>query len=117
MADYFVQKQRTGTYKGSHDEMKHVREVLQLMTVLTGDDRFARVTESEAEEGEKGEIHCMCDVLDAIEKRGYAEGETSKAKTIAIKMYQTGCDTEYIAKILDIDVETVLDWLSAAGET
>ena len=49
MADYFVQKQRTGTYKGSHDEMKHVREVLQLMTVLTGDDRFARVTESEAE--------------------------------------------------------------------
>ena len=90
MADYFVQKQRTGTYTGSHDEMKHVREVLQLMTVLTGDDRFARVTES--------------------------EGETSKAKTIAIKMYQTGCDTEYIAKILDIDVETVLDWLSAAGE-
>ena len=90
MADYFVQKQRTGTYTGSHDEMKHVREVLQLMTVLTGDDRFARVTESEA--------------------------ETSKAKTIAIKMYQTGCDTEYIAKILDIDVETVLDWLSAAGE-
>jgi transposase-like protein len=70
--------------------MKHVREVLQLMTVLTGDDRFARVTESEV--------------------------ETSKAKTIAIKMYQTGCDTEYIAKILDIDVETVLDWLSAAGE-
>ena len=95
MADYFVQKQRTGTYKGSHDEMKHVREVLQLMTVLTGDDRFARVTESEPEEGEKGE----------------------KAKTIAIKMYQTGCDTEYIAKILDIDVETVLDWLSADGET
>ena len=116
VADYFVQKQRTGTYKGSHDEMKHVREVLQLMTVLTGDDRFARVTESEAEEGEKGEIHCMCDVLDAIEKRGYAEGETSKAKMIAIKMYQTGCDTEYIAKILDIDVEIVLDWLSAAGE-
>ena len=71
--------------------MKHVREVLQLMTVLTGDDRFARVTESEAEEGEK-------------------------AKTIAIKMYQTGCDTEYIAKILDIDVETVLDWLSAVVE-
>ena len=90
MADYFVQKQRTGTYTGSHDEMKHVREVLQLMTVLTGDDRFARVTESEV--------------------------ETSKAKTIAIKMYQTGSDTEYIAKILDIDVETVLDWLSAAGE-
>ena len=46
VADYFVQKQRTGTYTGSHEAMKHVREVLQLMTVLTGDNRFASVTES-----------------------------------------------------------------------
>ena len=49
VADYFVQKQRTRTYTGSHEEMKHVREVLQLMTVLTGDNRFASVAEQETE--------------------------------------------------------------------
>ena len=112
VADYFVQKQRTGTYTGSHEEMKHVREVLQLMTVLTGDNRFASVTEKENGECEKGEIHNMCDVLDAIEKKG----EESKARKVAIRMYRKGDDTDYIAEILETDTETILDWLREAGE-
>ena len=53
VADYFVQKQRTGTYTGSREAMTHVREVLQLMTVLTGDNRFASVAEKENGESEK----------------------------------------------------------------
>ena len=124
VADYFVQKQRTGTYTGSHEEMKHVREVLQLMAVLTGDNRFATVTVSETEDGEKGEIHCMCDVLDAIEKRGYdtgydsgyGEGKESQAKEDAIGMYRKGMVTTDIAEITGTSVETVLDWLSDAVE-
>ncbi|MBR4543888.1 MAG: transposase [Lachnospiraceae bacterium] len=124
VADYFVQKQRTGTYTGSHEEMKHVREVLQLMSVLTGDNRFASVTEKENGECEKGEIHNMCDVLDAIEKRGfdtgygsgYNEGEASQAKNDAIGMYQEGIDTSRIAKITGISTEMILGWLKEAGE-
>ncbi len=53
VADYFVQMQRTGTYIGSHEAMTHVREVLQLMTVLTGDKRFASVTERAIGEGKR----------------------------------------------------------------
>ena len=112
VADYFVQKQRTGTYTGSHEEMKHVREVLQLMTVLTGDNRFASVAEQENGASEKGELHNMCDVLDAIEKKG----EESKARKVAIRMYRKGDDTDYIAEILETDTETILDWLREAGE-
>ena len=112
VADYFVQKQRTGTYTGSHEEMKHVREVLQLMTVPTGDNRFASVAEQENGASEKGDIHNMCDVLDAIEKKG----EESKARKVAIRMYRKGDDTDYIAEILETDTETILDWLREAGE-
>ena len=116
VADYFVQKQRTRTYTGSHEETKHVREVLQLMTVLTGDNRFASVAEQENGASEKGELHNMCDVLDAIEKRGYEKGDVSRAKKVAISMYQDGIDTRRIAKIMDIDIETILAWLKEAGE-
>ena len=113
VADYFVQKQRTGTYTGSREEMKHVREVLQLMTVLTGDGRFASVTEQETTiETKKGEINSMCDVLDAIEKKGY----DLRTREDAIRMYQDGIDTRRIAKIMDIDIETILSWLREAGE-
>lgn len=58
----------------------------------------------------------MCDVLDAIEKRGYEKGDVSRAKKVAISMYQDGIDTRRIAKIMDIDIETILAWLSEAGE-
>ena len=124
VADYFVQKQRTGTYKGSREEMKHVREVLQLMAVLTGDNRFARVTGSGAEENTEGDIRCMCDVLDAIEKKGYDtgfdtgfdEGEASKARKVAIRMYQKGVDVADIADYTGTGTETILEWLNAAGE-
>ena len=92
--------------------MKHVREVLQLMTVLTGDKRFASVTERAIGEGQKGELNNMCDVLDAIEKKG----EESKARKVAIRMYRKGDDTDYIAEILETDTETILDWLREAGE-
>ena len=91
--------------------MKHVREVLQLMTVLTGDNRFASVTEQENGEIVKGELNNMCDVLDAIEKRG-AE---SRAKKDAIRMYRKGIDVDDIAEIIETDTETILAWLNEAG--
>ena len=98
------------------------------MTVLTGDNRFASVTEQENGECEKGEIHNMCDVLDAIEKRGfdtgygsgygsgYNEGEASQAKNDAIGMYRKGLDTTDIAEITGNSTETILGWLKEAGE-
>ena len=82
------------------------------MTVLTGDNRFASVTEQENGESEKGDIRNMCDVLDAIEKRG----DELRARKVAIRMYQNGFDTSKIAEILETDIETILGWLEEAGE-
>ena len=56
VADYFVQMQRTGTYIGSPEDMCHVREVLYLMTALTGDGRFASVAGTKIGEDGKGEV-------------------------------------------------------------
>ena len=64
VADYFVQMRKYGEYKGSHDEMHHAREVLQLLGFLTNDDRFVM----DLSEGK--EIRTMCEALDIIEKRG-----------------------------------------------
>ena len=97
--------------------------MLQLMTVLTGDNRFASVAEQENGASEKGELHNMCDVLDAIEKKGfdtgygsgYNEGEASQAKKDAVGMYRKGLDTTDIAEITGNSTETILGWLNEAG--
>lgn len=72
VADYFVQKRKTGTYLGSHEKVKHIREVLQLLAVLANDRRFREVAQSFEEGGEPG---TMCEVLDEIEQRGIKKGE------------------------------------------
>ena len=40
VADYFTQMRKNGNYIPSDRQLVHVREVLDLMRVLTGDDRF-----------------------------------------------------------------------------
>ncbi|MCR5118869.1 MAG: Rpn family recombination-promoting nuclease/putative transposase [Lachnospiraceae bacterium] len=72
VADYFVQKRKTGTYIGSMEKVRHIREVLQLLSYLANDRRFNEVAEMVEKEGELG---TMCEVLDQIEARGIAIGE------------------------------------------
>ncbi len=40
VADYFTQMRKNDNYVPSEKQLIHVREVLDLMSVLTGDDRF-----------------------------------------------------------------------------
>ncbi len=40
VADYFVQKRENGDYIPDPQELKHVQETLQLLSVMTGDHRF-----------------------------------------------------------------------------
>lgn len=72
VADYFVQKQENGNYIPSSQEIRHVQETLQLLSVMTNDHRFEDVlNESIPEEGGP---HNMCDVLDRVENKGIAVG-------------------------------------------
>ena len=69
VADYFVQMRTNKEYNPSQEVMKHVDAVLKLMSVLTQDDRF-----EEMQNGAKGEVKTMCEVLDNAISKGRAEG-------------------------------------------
>ena len=71
VADYFVQMRKNKEYRPSEEVMRHVDEVLKLMTVLTGDNRFEEVLN----ESGKGDVKKMCEVLDRVEARGEARGK------------------------------------------
>ena len=72
LADYFVQKRKTGTYHGTRQEICHVQALLQVFSVLENDSRFEEVYT--ADNTEEGGIHSMCDVLDKVEERGVKIG-------------------------------------------
>ena len=73
VADYFVQKQENGDYEPSLQNLAHVQETLQLLSVMTNDHRFEDVY-NEASDAQKGEMRNMCEILDKIENRGIEKG-------------------------------------------
>ncbi len=70
IADYFVQKREKDDYTPSAQEIRHVQETLQLLSVMTGDHRF----EETYNEQQEGGINNMCEVLERIENRGIQIG-------------------------------------------
>lgn len=79
VADYFVQMRKNGDYKPDPVRMKYVQEVLQLMSVMTGDRRFEEVYR----DGAEGVPGTMCEVLDRVEKKGRLEGKAEGMKVLS----------------------------------
>ena len=73
VADYFMQKQENGDYEPKPQDLKHVQETLQLLSIMTNDHRFEDVY-NEASDAQKGEMRNMCEILDKIENRGIEKG-------------------------------------------
>ena len=69
VADYFVQKRENGDYIPSSQELKHVQETLQLLSIMTNDHRFEEAYNTDIDH-QKGEASNMCEVLDKVENRG-----------------------------------------------
>ena len=111
VADYFVQMQENGDYIPDSQEIKHVEETMQLLSVMTQDYRF----EEAYNDSEEGGIRNMCDVLDRVESKGRAEGraegEMKRAKETAHNLYNMGMSDEFIAKAVNVSVELVRQWL------
>lgn len=79
VADYFVQMRMRDDYEPSREVLNHVREILQLLTVLTQDHRF----EDACNEYREGEAVTMCEFLDRIVGEGEARGRfMSAVKTV-----------------------------------
>ena len=85
--------------------------VLQLLSVMEHDDRFAEAIYRKDEKETKN----MCDVLDVVEKRGeqrgMKRGEAAKAAKIMRKMYENGYMIKEIARITDELEQAVKDIL------
>ena len=93
VADYFRQKRETGTYIGSKDEIHHVHELLQLLSVMEQDERFE---EAYSGIGKEGGIRNMCDVIDQYERIGADRREAEVNERVATDMLREG---EPISKI------------------
>ena len=83
VADYFVQKQRNGDYIPSREKLQHVEAVLQLLSVMTQDNRFEEVLN---QNDTKSEVTNMCEVLDRVEARGIEIGEAKGENKLAALM-------------------------------
>ena len=126
VADYFVQKRENGDYIPNTQELKHIQETLQLLSVMTGDHRF----EDAYNDNNTERRPCnMCDVLDRIENRGIEKGiqagiekgiqagiekgiqagiQKGEAQ-IMRNMYQKGFSLEQIADVVEKTVDEVKD--------
>ena len=103
VADYFVQMKKNKNYQPSKDIMNHVHEVLQLMSVVTDDNRF-----EEAQNYVKRSGSNMCEVLDAIENRGIEKGiEKGSEKRQLTTVTKTL--SRYIRRSLPIDAQVLED--------
>lgn len=83
VADFFVQKQKNGDYKPSRQDLTHVQETLQLLSIMTNDHRFEEAYET-ASDGQKGEVRNMCEILDKVENKGKTEGKNQMADLMRI---------------------------------
>ena len=121
VADYFVQKRKTGTYKGSKDTIRHVYEVLQLLSVMERDDHFEQAYHEKTVKGgkrnmasifeeyiKKGEERGVKIGEKRGEKRGRLEGEKNKALAIAKALKKKGTlpDSE-IAEVTNLPLREV----------
>ena len=79
VADYFVQKRISKNYTPDVSTIRHVDEVLKLMTALTGESSFMRA----ARKIENREGITMCEVVQKIKAEGRSEGRAEgRAATI-----------------------------------
>lgn len=113
VADYFVQKRKNGDYIPDSREIKHVQETLQLLSVMTNDNRFEEAYNENVEGGPKN----MCDVLDRVENKGRREGEMKAKRESAINLRDMGMGIEFIAKAVNVSIEQVKQWLTPVGGT
>ena len=82
VADYFVQMRKNKSYVASEVTIKHVHELLQLMAVMTQDNRFENVYSPDMERRSM----TMCEVLDRVENRGIQKGIIQGEDTILTLM-------------------------------
>ena len=128
VADYFVQKRENGDYIPDPQELKHVQETLQLLSVMTGDHRFENAYNAYHDEDAERGTSNMCEVLDRIENRGWQKGHQDgliegrqsglqeRESQIILSLHQNNVSWDVIAASVGKTVKEVKD-IAAKQET
>ena len=103
VADFFVAKRKSADYiPTDKTEIKHVEEVLRLLSVFSKDKRFEELIET----SDIKEIHNMCEVIDKIEKRGMEKGIEQGKINLLVSLVKDGDLTiEKASAKLNVSVE------------
>ena len=110
VADYFVQKRENEAYVAPRETIRHAQEVWQLMSALSGDNRYEEIGLGERS------AENMCEVLDRAEKRGEERGEKrgiikgATATLLRLGMEQEQILTEIIQQF-QLDEATAREYL------
>ena len=124
VANFFAQQRRNADYiPDDPTEIKHVDEVLKLLEVMTGDQRYTDVA---MENGR--EVHNMCEVAERLERTGFIKGKTEgrtegriegRAEEIIETGYEFGLSEEDILarlqKKLNISMQKAQEYLAMFG--
>ena len=102
VADYFVQMRKNGEYQPEPRPIRHVRETLHMISVLTENNRFEEVNN----EGQEG-VRTMCEVLDRIEKRGEQRGLEQGIKQMIVRMYKNGYSIKQISRVAEMSEKSI----------
>ena len=54
----------------------------------------------------------MCNLSAGVYNKGFSAGEMKKAKSTAYKLQDKGMSCEEIADTIDVDTDTVREWLA-----
>ena len=104
VVDYLRQVRMKKNYAPVDGEVKHVDELLKLMYVLTGDQRFENAKNNAKIQQEKGEKIMIKSFLQEAEEKGFAQGiaqEHSKMiRNFRETLTDSGLDIEQVEKIM-----------------
>ena len=106
VADYFVQMRKNNTYNPSSQELRHVDEVLKLLSVFGEDERFKAVSSGKIAEGGIANMNKWLD--EVIEKgieqgieKGIEQGKEQGIEALILDNIEDGFDREKIvAKLM-----------------
>ncbi len=103
VAEFFSQKRKQVDYTPSNQQLRHVKEVLQLFSIMTDDDRFEDIYNEELEKGEGG-VKTMCDVLDRAMEKGKRVGIMEGKRDgfmFALKLVNAGRESDLERAVRD----------------
>ena len=101
VANFFVNKRKNKDYiPDDPTEIRHVDEVLKLLQVMTGNERYKQIFQKK-----KG-VRSMCDVAERLEKRGIEKGieigRTKEKKKVYKNLLKEGFSEEKAKRLVGL---------------